>query len=288
MRNDALPAESSPELSLTMRRSSAINLSDSDALLLLQFSAEVKQAAISCASLLSWLNAADLSRQVTLPASITSVMPPRPQRAFLTVGQSSLRPMLTPAVGVGLKGFALFLSSSADAVEALVAMFGPDALVNVADTATAGDRLTGAACFAKMTLKDLIAIHERLFREYDVAELSYLAAMLDDVLQGQSPLFADGNLVAPKTNFAIRDIRVALNADAVVAQSDIVARVVVRNISRGGLGFEAAGNIETGQTVVVRLTTSGRQLTGRVVWKVGQKAGVEFFQRLEDHDDLFT
>ena len=270
-----------------MRRTSAINLSDADAVILLQFTAEVKRAAISCATLMSWLNAVGLSKTLRLPKGVAAVVPTSAQPSFVAVRQSALVALLTPAVVVGLRGFSHFLNVSADAVAVL--MSAPDVHPHgkFPDTASASDSLSSAACFAKVTLKDLIAIHERLFREFDVAELSYLSALLDDVLQGHSPLFADGELVAVRTNFTIRDIRVAMTAEAIVAQSGAVTRVVVRNLSRSGLGFEAAGAIETGEMVVVRLSTSGRQLKGRVVWKVGQKAGVEFSERLDDSDSLF-
>lgn len=265
----------------TLRKIGAINLSDADAALLLRFSADVKAAAISCVVLLSWLNAAILSKPLAHPAGLSRFVPPRDLPTFYAVGHSQLAVLLTPAVVVGFKGFGHFLNASVEAVEALFLELG------VAQAATASDRLDSVARFANMTLKDLIGIHKRLFREFDVAELSYLSALLDDVTQGKSPLFADGVLLPVKTDFTIRDVRVALNADALVANSNDVMRVIVRNISQGGLGFEAAGAIETGRMIIIKLTTSGRQLQGRVVWRVGQKAGVEFSERLSEGDDLF-
>ncbi len=286
MLHDTEPVVRLGNFSVQMRRSAAIDLSDADAVLLLLFSDEVKQAGISCVMLLSCLNAADFSHHLVLPSGIEAFTPQRSQPSFEAVNVSPLTLLLTPPVRAGFRGFSHFLAVSSDGFSQLLQDYADGSGDALAHAAIVQDALMSAACFATMVLRDLTAIHQRLFRDFDVAELSYLASLLDDVLQGQSPLFAGGELIKVKTDFTIRDVRVVLHADAIIADSDVVTRVVVRNISQGGLGIVGAGPLVVGRTVVIRLATTGRQLKGRIVWKVGEKAGVEFTERLSDQDRL--
>lgn len=268
-----------------VRRSGSIVVSDDDAATFLAFSEQVKIAAISCSNLLSCYNNAGLF-PVRFPASISDFAPSG--QPFDVVTAPALRSLFKPATWVGLKGFARFLAQSRNELENVLTVQQHAGGVTNADIDRAHEIVTAAACFAKITLKDLIAIHRRLFRELDVAELSYHANMLDEVLQGKSPLLVDGVLVPVKTDFELRDPRVSLDAEAWVAGSARGEIIMVRNISAGGLGFEGAARLQAGQAVEIRLVVSGRKLRGRVAWKVGAKAGVEFADRLESSDPLLA
>ena len=287
MRTNGDQIESLGNVPMRLRRSAAINLTDAEAMLLLRFSDEVKRAAISCSILLSCINSVAISKGLRLPSNIGNFSPSQPQ-SFEAVQQSPLIGLLTPPVRAGLKGFSLFLASTRDEYARLIRMSDARGSICKADVETASEIVSSTACFAKVALKDLVAIHHRLFREFDMAELNYHAGLLDDVLEGETPLLADGKLIEVRTDFTIRDVRVLLNAEALVALSERVERVIVRNISQGGLGFEAAEFIATGQNVEIKLSNSGRRLEGRVVWKVGAKAGVEFFERLTETDPLLA
>ena len=270
---------------VSVRRSGSIVVSDAEAAVLLAFNAQVRSAAISCSNLLSCYNAVDVSTKFRLPATIANFAPE--PITFEALRGTALQSLFKPATWAGLKGFARFLAQSRVELETVLEIQHRAGFVGKNDVEQASEIAIAAACFAKITLKDLIAIHRRLFREFDVAELSYHANMLDDVLQGKSPLLDNGKLVPVRTDFELRDVRVRLNAEAWVVGGSQGDRIMVRNISRGGLGFEGAGRVLTGQAIEVRLLQSGRKLNGRVVWKVGDKAGVEFFDRLDDADSLF-
>jgi len=273
------------ESPVSVRRSGSIVVSDEDAAAFLAFSGQVKAAAISCSNLLSCYNAMGLS-PVRLPPSIANVSPAL--EPFDVATAPALKSLFKPATWVGLKGFAQFMAQSRSDLQTVLAIQHRAGGVTKADVEQAQEIVTAAACFAKITLKDLIAIHRRLFREFDVAELSYHANLLDEVLQGKSPLLVDGGLIPVKTDFELRDPRVSLDAEAWVAGSHRGEIIMVRNISAGGLGFDGAARIATGQAVEVRLALTGRKLTGRVVWKVGDKAGVEFTDRLAPSDPLLS
>lgn len=268
---------------VVVRRSGSIVVSDGDAEIFLAFSAQVREAAISCSNLLSCYNAAELA-PIRLPASIANFAPV--ERPFDVVKSIELRKLFKPATWIGLSGFARFLADSRNELESLLTIQHRTGGVTKSDVSRALETATAAACFAKITLKDLVAIHRRLFREFDVAELSYHANMLDDVLQGKSPLLRDGKLIPVKTDFELRDPRVRLDAEAWVAGSDHGQTIMVRNISPGGLGFDGAPFVDAGQLVEIRLAMSGRRLSGRIAWKVGAKAGVEFTDRLHPTDAL--
>lgn len=270
----------------SVRRSGSIAVSDAEAAVLLLFSAQVRSAAISCSNLLSCYNAVDISTKFGMPASIANFAPEA--TTFEALHGTALQSLFKPATWAGLKGFARFMAQSRAELASVLDIQQRVGFVGKGDVEQASEIATAAACFAKITLKDLIAIHRRLFREFDVAELSYHANMLDDVLQGKSPLLDNGKLIPVRTDFELRDVRVRLNAEAWVVGGPQGDRIMVRNISRGGLGFDGAGRVATGHAIEVRLLQSGRKLNGRVVWKVGDKAGVEFAERLGDADPLFA
>ncbi|MEQ1695337.1 MAG: PilZ domain-containing protein [Hyphomicrobiaceae bacterium] len=226
-----------------------------------------------------------MSSRFRMPASITLFAPQKLQYADLS--GTALQSLFTTATWAGLRGFARFIEQSRGELEAVLVIQQRVGVITKSDVERASEIVTAAACFAKITLKDLIAIHRRLFREFDVAELSYHANLLDDVLQGKSPLIEGDTLIPVRTDFQLRDVRVRLNAEAWVAGGAQGDRIMVRNISRGGLGFDGAGSVSAGQAIEVRLLQSGRKLQGRIVWKVGDKAGVEFPERLDDADPLF-
>ena len=169
-----------------VRRSGSIVVSDQDAGVLLAFTAQVRDVSTCLANLLSCYNTVDGSALHRLPANIANFAPI--EAPFVLEQALDLRGLFKPATWVGLKGFARFIGQSRSELELLLGLQHRSGGVGMAEVSRALEIATGAACFAKITLKDLIAIHRRLFREYDVAELSYHANLLDDVLQGKSPL----------------------------------------------------------------------------------------------------
>lgn len=269
------------------RRNAPITLSDQDARVLARFSEEVRTAAVSCAALLSCFNAVGFSKALRLPHNIAEFAPHHLQ-SLPALARSPLSSLLSPATRAGLKGFALFLAHGREELERVLALHQRTGAVHKAEVAGASDVMSTAACFAKITLKDLVVIHGRLFHDFDVAQMNYLAGLLDDVLQGKCPLLSDGKLVPVRTDFHIRERRVEFNAEALVVNTHRVERVMVCNISQGGLGFEGPGHFEMGQLIEIKLLATGRRLDGRLSWRVGSRAGVAFARQLEATDSLLA
>lgn len=269
------------------RRIPQISLSEADAASLDLFAKDVKAAAISCANLLSCFNAVGLTKALRLPVNIAQFAPIA-LRPVPALASGSLSGLFSPATRAGLKGFGLFLNYGRAELEQVLTLHQRDGAVRKADVARAGDVLSTAACFAKITLRDLVAIYGRLFRDFDVAEMNYLAGLLDEVLQGKSPLFADGRLTPVRSDFMIRERRVELYAEAMLIRTHEVERVVVCNISQGGLGFEGPSRFEMGQLVEIKLLASGRSLDGRLAWRIGNRAGVAFARPLHETDPLLA
>lgn len=269
------------------RRNAALSLTDRDAELLVRFSSDVRAAAISCATLLSCFNAVGFSKALRLPHNIAAFAP-MSLPSLPALSNSPLPALFSPATRAGLKGFDMFLTHGREELEKVLALHHSNGAVRKAEVASASDVMNTAACFAKITLKDLVVIHGRLFHDFDVAQMNYLAGLLDDVLQGKCPLLADGKLSPVRADFFVRERRVELNAEALVVNTHKIVRVMVCNISLGGLGFEGQGAFEMGQLVEITLLATGRRLDGRLSWRVGQRAGVAFARQLEETDPLLS
>ena len=267
----------------------SVSLNDEEAGLLELFGSDAKAAAVCSVNLLSVYNAVDFSKGMLLPAGLANFSPAYPQ-SFAVLPGSGLLTLLAPATRSGLKGFSYYLAKSQDElVRTFEIAHRQNGIVYHRDVAQARDATSSAACFAKIALKDLISIQTRVRREFEVAQMSYLASLLDDVLEGKSPLLADGRLVPVRTEFTIRQRRVELNAEALVAEPHrFEQRVLVTNISQGGLGFKGAREFAIGQAIEITLMMSNRRFPGRIVWKLGSQAGVEFFEPLAEADPLLN
>ncbi|MBX9926302.1 MAG: PilZ domain-containing protein, partial [Hyphomicrobiaceae bacterium] len=179
-----------------------------------------------------------------------------------------------------------YLRTMRDEVDRLLLLEATNGGITRNDINAAREASYTASCFAKLTLKDLISIEGRLADAYEVAHMSYLTRLLDDVLEGKSPLLVNGQLERAKTDFLVREQRVQINAEASVQDPVRQELVIVQNISQSGLAFRSSSTYEAGQRIRVRLTTSGRELLGRIVWRIGHRAGVAFFYPLDQDDDL--
>lgn len=260
-------------------------LDETDAALLGVFANEVKAAAICCINVASSLNAVGFSKLCPLPQALASFSPSFP-RSFEIVKSSRLALHLTPPVRAGLSGFSYYLRSMRDELAPLLVRNAITGGVTRQEVVAAREATNAASCFAKLTLKDTISIEQRLTAEYEVAHMGYLVALIDDVLEGKSPLLVDGQLEKAKTEFLVREKRVAINAEAIVTDPGSQERVVVSNLSQGGLAFRGNALYAPGQDIRIRLMTSGRELLGRIVWRAGHKAGMSFFDQLSAGDDL--
>jgi hypothetical protein len=267
----------------------SVSLNDEEAALLELFGSDCKTAAISTVNLLSAYSAVAYSKGLRLPANLIAFAPPKPH-SFAVLPGSGLLSLLAPATRSGLKGFAYYLGKTQDELVRILDIAArQQGIVYDGDVVEAREVTSSAACFAKIALKDLVTIQTRIRREYEVAQMNYLASLLDDVLEGRSPLLADGRLVPVRTEFLIRQRRVELNAEALVAEPHrFEQRVLVTNVSQGGLGFKGASEFSNGQTIAITLVHSTRRFVGKIVWKLGSQAGVEFFEPLDMADPLLN
>lgn len=266
----------------SVRPGGAIELTDEQAADLLLFSKQARDASRYCAYLMSAYNVMTVARH-PLPQGLEQYADV--PRSF-AIPLESLRPLFKPATWVGLRGFRQLLTQSMEEFAEIRAADQERGGTLSRDVASARETTLAASCFAKITVKDLAAIHRRFFRDIDVAEFNYYANLLDDAIDGKAPLVEGDRLLPVKTDFQIRDPRVRINAQARIQGTSKAYLVCIRNVSPGGLGFDGGEDLLPGQQVELLLVQSGRRLLGRIAWKVGAKAGIEFAQRLEPNDPL--
>ena len=256
-----------------------------DAAQLQFFGHDVKAAAISCAKLLSCYNAVSFARSFHLPARLEAFAPVYPHSFKLLDGTRLMR-TLSPATRSGLKGFAYYLGKARDEVLRLMETFGSGRVLTATDVAPAAEVTNAAACFAKLAVSDVLSIARRNGQENEIAQLSYLVALLDDVIEGRCPLWSNGNIIEVRADFMLRERRIEMTAVALILEQHRQEQVIVTNISRGGLGFKSAAAFVMGHNLEIKLLEPERLFKGQVVWRRGLNCGVQFDRLLADDDEL--
>ena len=268
--------------------SSAAVVRESDPVQLRQmFFYDAKATAIGLVKLLSCFNAASLSSDFRLPVNLESIIPAHPYSFSLIEGSSLVR-QLSPATRAGMRGFRHYLTRVRDGVVQLMVDPGPGVPVSFAQMEGPIEVASTAACFAKLAVNDALVIARRENLEPEIAQLSYLIGLMDDVIGGKGPLWADGWFLEPRSDFTLRQRRVQLSAVAVVAREKREERVTVTNISVGGLGFDGAESFETGQAVLINLLGFQRTFSGTIIWRDGPHAGVRLSTPLAQDDPLLA
>lgn len=113
-----------------------------------------------------------------------------------------------------------------------------------------------------------------------------LTRLLDAAAQGEAPLLSEnGQVYFPELPQRRRSARRILNQAAMLQHRGTTSRAFVRDVSEGGLGLDQAGKLETGHIAVVELS-SGRRLTGSIVWCKRGRAGLKFARLLSPNDPL--
>jgi hypothetical protein len=270
----------------TIRELYSVVLDDANLMLLRQFASEVKTASSSCIALGSCFNAVGFSKTVRLPINIANYAPNPPLQSARSIRETHLYSYFSPRVQSGLKGFGYYLTNMRDELEVVLNRHQTIGFVTSEDVRAANDATGTAACFAKLILKDLVSIESRLAEEYEVAQMNYLMALLDQILEGKSPLLIDGGLAKLRTDFKGRERRLAINADAYVTNPIGHERVIITNISQGGLAIKGSIHHMLAQPIRLKLVDSGRVLSGRVVWRDDDRAGVSFHFMLSEDDEL--
>lgn len=248
---------------------------------------DVKATAIAIVKLLSCFNAASMSSSFRLPERLDAAVPEYPY-SFMILDGSEVLKQITSATRAGLKGYRHYLLQVKDAVAGLMHSPGAGAPVKRDEIGGPIEVASTAACFAKLAVNDCLTIARRSGLESEVPQLSYLVSLLDDVIGGKAPLWSDRGFIEPRSDFTLRQRRVHLNALAVIVREHREERVMVTNLSIGGLGFEGAASFATGQPVMITLIDRKRTFPGIIVWRDGPHAGVRFDQILATDDPLLA
>ncbi len=113
-----------------------------------------------------------------------------------------------------------------------------------------------------------------------------LTRLLDSAARGEAPLIGDtGQLYFPELPQRRRSARRVLNQAALLQHRGLTSRAFVRDVSEGGLGLDQTGKLEKGHIAVVELST-GRRLTGSIIWYKRGRAGLKFARPLTPNDPL--
>lgn len=122
---------------------------------------------------------------------------------------------------------------------------------------------------------------------YFMRNMVLLRGLLRDVSSGATPLVdRDGKIFLPELPQRRPPIRKQVNLPCILECKGKEHRVVVTNISAGGVGVEKVPNLSPRSIVVVEINE--RCFTGCVVWISGSNAGVKFDQVLKEEDPLLA
>ena len=138
----------------------------------------------------------------------------------------------------------------------------------------------------------LVQVIER-FAEVDVAEhsrqiaWSRLSGLLAVTRDGGAPCEHGDGIVLPSDVDRRRNGRKRLDLKAVAQRTTGWAKVIVTDISIGGLGLDFMQNPCRGGIVAITLNSKMRTFAGTVVWCSGERAGVRFRQVLHELDPIF-
>jgi hypothetical protein len=113
-----------------------------------------------------------------------------------------------------------------------------------------------------------------------------LSRLLTSAAAGEVPLLDEkGQVFFPDLPQRRRSARRVLNEAAMLQYNGRAIRAIVRDVSEGGLGLIQVAPIEAGQIADVVLS-SGRRMTGSVIWYRKGRAGLKFARQLTPNDPL--
>ncbi len=116
--------------------------------------------------------------------------------------------------------------------------------------------------------------------------IGILTRLLTSAAKGESPVLGDnGQIYFPELPQRRRSARRVLNQAAMLQHQGTTSHAFVRDVSEGGLGLDRVGRLEMGHIAVVELST-GRRLTGSIMWTKRGRAGLKFARPLNPNDPL--
>ncbi len=171
----------------------------------------------------------------------------------------------------------------AEAISATIAL--ASAGFDLADL-TSAERLAIAWRRTCRSLLDLLGALGEELDHYRIAPVSWLRSELVTVLsqagEGGSPLLGAGGAVEiPPWAELRRSPRLSIDSPAVLQWRGGEDSVNLRDISTGGAGLRCNAEIAVDERVTIVLDQS-IAMSGRVVWRRGRSAGIEFDQPFYD------
>ena len=142
-----------------------------------------------------------------------------------------------------------------------------------------------AALFSLITVKDLASLYGDMASGTWIDELMSLGIELEEATRGAMPYYNSRRFEVPGATEQMRGLRLQLNSEAVLTHRGLSRKVLIRDISQGGLGIEGVDTMKVGSTITLQLPT-GRQLAGEVCWQEGARAGISLSERLPLSDPL--
>ena len=123
--------------------------------------------------------------------------------------------------------------------------------------------------------------------EISVENVNKLVDLLEGVRDGASPCFNNGTPRFPSWAQRRRFRRIVLNMEAMLVTNGREHKLLVADVSQGGMRIVTAQPLKIGAIVIVRLGT-GRRFVSVVSWQNGQSVGVRFNRELPPDDPLLA
>lgn len=264
--------------------SPADHLSVEDARLLERFTAEVFASALSCTAILSCLNIIQFDRAIVLPTELRTYLPLNPM-TFTAVAGSEISDLLHHETRNALSGYQYYLEAGKRLLSGHLEPGRAGVTLEFLAFKAVQTPCNTASLFALLAVKDLARLYRDTGSAKWASDLAKLACDLDAATRGGSPYFVNRQFHVPGADEQMRGMRLQLNSEAMLGHQGTVRKVLIRDISQGGLGIEGVEAMQPGSRVTLQLPT-GRQLNGEVCWQEGARAGINLSERLALSDPL--
>ena len=123
--------------------------------------------------------------------------------------------------------------------------------------------------------------------EINDENVNNLIGLLEGVRDGASPCINNGAPRFPSWAQRRRFRRIVLNMEAMLVVNGREHKLLVADVSQGGMRIVTAQPLTIGAIVIVRLRT-GRRFVSVVAWHNGQSVGVQFNRELPPDDPLLA
>lgn len=229
----------------------------------------------------SIVNAIVAGRRPQLRTSMAAYLPGQPSLFTASIGSDTASTALTPPTVQSLIAFYGLVNFARSATLGYSAKREPGGIAGPISMETLGEAWQAAATQAIGTLSLLGYLDgdSILFSEgRDYAAATRLVEMLWGVTLGRSPCVRiDGAIIVPGWIERRTHLRREINAPGVLTVRGTQQRVVVRDLSAGGIGVEGAKAVAPGDRVRVSIG-DGMHFDGAVIWQRENRIGVKLIE----------